>query len=118
MAILPINPGDKQHRLETITKIIAAEDVESLARVKAVYGAIITAGLYEAQSIKVAEAAKVLVSVQELKFRSIVGPFRHSWPTSVPAKKQKSLCFSIFLANRRVGFAPPDLRNVNSWTDT
>lgn len=59
-----INPGDMQHRLETITKIIAAEDVESLARVKAVYGAIITAGLYEAQSIKVAEAAKVLENTQ------------------------------------------------------
>jgi UDP-N-acetyl-D-glucosamine/UDP-N-acetyl-D-galactosamine dehydrogenase len=59
-----INPGDTEHRLETITKIVAAEDAESLARVKAVYGAIIKAGLYEAQSIKVAEAAKVLENTQ------------------------------------------------------
>ena len=59
-----INPGDKQHRLESITKIIAAEDEETLQRLKHVYGAIITAGLYEAQSIKVAEAAKVLENTQ------------------------------------------------------
>lgn len=59
-----INPGDKQHRLESITKIIAAEDEETLQRLKRVYGAIITAGLYEAQSIKVAEAAKVLENTQ------------------------------------------------------
>ncbi len=59
-----INPGDKEHRLESITKIVSAEDADSLARVKAVYGAIITAGLYEAQSIKVAEAAKVLENTQ------------------------------------------------------
>jgi UDP-N-acetyl-D-glucosamine/UDP-N-acetyl-D-galactosamine dehydrogenase len=59
-----INPGDKEHRLENITKIVAAEDLDSLARVRAVYGAIIHAGLYEAQSIKVAEAAKVLENTQ------------------------------------------------------
>jgi UDP-N-acetyl-D-glucosamine/UDP-N-acetyl-D-galactosamine dehydrogenase len=59
-----INPGDKEHRLESITKIVSAEDELSLVRVKAVYGAIIKAGLYEAQSIKVAEAAKVLENTQ------------------------------------------------------
>ncbi len=59
-----INPGDQQHRLETITKIVAAEDAQALARVKSVYGAIIKAGLHEAQSIKVAEAAKVLENTQ------------------------------------------------------
>jgi UDP-N-acetyl-D-glucosamine/UDP-N-acetyl-D-galactosamine dehydrogenase len=59
-----INPGDKEHRLESITKIVSAEDAQSLERVKAVYGAIIKAGLYEAQSIKVAEAAKVLENTQ------------------------------------------------------
>jgi UDP-N-acetyl-D-glucosamine/UDP-N-acetyl-D-galactosamine dehydrogenase len=59
-----INPGDKLHRLESITKIISAEDNETLQRLKRVYGAIITAGLYEAQSIKVAEAAKVLENTQ------------------------------------------------------
>ena len=59
-----INPGDKQHRLETITKIISAEDAESLSRLRAVYGRIITAGLHEAPTIKVAEAAKVLENTQ------------------------------------------------------
>lgn len=59
-----INPGDKVHRLETITKIVSAEDEESLERVKAVYGAIIEAGLHVASSIKVAEAAKVIENTQ------------------------------------------------------
>ncbi len=59
-----INPGDREHRLETITKIIAAEDAETLARLKTVYGAVVKAGLHEAPSIKVAEAAKVLENTQ------------------------------------------------------
>ncbi len=59
-----INPGDKLHRLESILKIISAEDKKSLERLRTVYGAIINAGLYEAQSIKVAEAAKVLENTQ------------------------------------------------------
>jgi UDP-N-acetyl-D-glucosamine/UDP-N-acetyl-D-galactosamine dehydrogenase len=59
-----INPGDKLHRLETITKIIAAEDELTLGRLRHVYGSIIKAGLFEASSIKVAEAAKVLENTQ------------------------------------------------------
>ena len=59
-----INPGDTVHRLETITKIVAAEDAPSLARMRAVYGAIVDAGLHEAPSIKVAEAAKVIENTQ------------------------------------------------------
>jgi UDP-N-acetyl-D-glucosamine/UDP-N-acetyl-D-galactosamine dehydrogenase len=59
-----INPGDKLHRLETITKIIAAEDEVTLDRLRHVYGSIIKAGLFEATSIKVAEAAKVLENTQ------------------------------------------------------
>lgn len=59
-----INPGDKVHRLETITKVIAAEDKESLRRMEAVYGAVVTAGLHAAPSIAVAEAAKVLENTQ------------------------------------------------------
>lgn len=59
-----INPGDKEHRLETITKIVAAEDAATLARLRHVYGSIIKAGLHEAPSIKVAEAAKVLENTQ------------------------------------------------------
>jgi UDP-N-acetyl-D-glucosamine/UDP-N-acetyl-D-galactosamine dehydrogenase len=59
-----INPGDKVHRLETITKIVSAENEYSLERVKAVYGAIIQAGLHIAPTIKVAEAAKVIENTQ------------------------------------------------------
>jgi UDP-N-acetyl-D-galactosamine dehydrogenase len=59
-----INPGDTVHKLETITKIIAAEDADSLSRMRALYGAIVDAGLHEAPSIKVAEAAKVIENTQ------------------------------------------------------
>ncbi len=59
-----INPGDTVHRLESITKIIAGETPEALARMRAIYGAIVDAGLHEAPSIKVAEAAKVIENTQ------------------------------------------------------
>lgn len=59
-----INPGDKVRRLETITKIIAADAPATLDRVRQVYGAIIEAGLYEAPTIRVAEAAKVIENAQ------------------------------------------------------
>jgi UDP-N-acetyl-D-glucosamine/UDP-N-acetyl-D-galactosamine dehydrogenase len=59
-----INPGDKQHRLETIVKIVSGEDAETLERIAAAYGQIIGAGLYRASSIEVAEAAKVIENTQ------------------------------------------------------
>lgn len=59
-----INPGDKHRRLETITKVVAAESDEALRRVCAVYGQIIEAGLHQAPTIKVAEAAKVIENTQ------------------------------------------------------
>ncbi len=59
-----INPGDREHRLETIIKVVSADTPESLERVKVVYGAVIDAGLHVAQSIKVAEAAKVIENTQ------------------------------------------------------
>jgi UDP-N-acetyl-D-glucosamine/UDP-N-acetyl-D-galactosamine dehydrogenase len=59
-----INPGDRQHRLETITKIVAGEDAETLERVAAAYGKLVTAGLHRASSIEVAEAAKVIENTQ------------------------------------------------------
>jgi len=59
-----INPGDREHTLETITKIVSGEDDDSRDRVAAAYGAIITAGLHVASSIKVAEAAKVIENTQ------------------------------------------------------
>ena len=59
-----INPGDKVHRLETITKIVAGEDEATLDRIVAVYSEIIEAGLHKAPTIKVAEAAKVIENTQ------------------------------------------------------
>lgn len=59
-----INPGDKQNRLEKITKIISAQDDESLERMANVYGKVIEADLHRAPNIRVAEAAKVLENTQ------------------------------------------------------
>ena len=59
-----INPGDKQHRLETIVKIVAGEDSETLERVARVYQGIVDAGVYRASSLEVAEAAKVIENTQ------------------------------------------------------
>ena len=59
-----INPGDQQHRLETIVKIAAGEDPETLERVAAVYERIVDAGVYRASSLEVAEAAKVIENTQ------------------------------------------------------
>ncbi|MBX5481020.1 MAG: nucleotide sugar dehydrogenase [Myxococcaceae bacterium] len=59
-----INPGDKEHTLERITKVVSGEDADTLERVAAVYGAIVQGGVYRATSIKVAEAAKVIENTQ------------------------------------------------------
>ncbi|MBF0547097.1 MAG: nucleotide sugar dehydrogenase [Candidatus Riflebacteria bacterium] len=59
-----INPGDKEHRLETITKVVSGCDEESGKVVAEVYGGIIKAGVFLASSIKVAEAAKVIENTQ------------------------------------------------------
>jgi len=59
-----INPGDKEHPLEKIIKVVAGQDAATLDRLSAVYGAIIEAGIHKAPSIKVAEAAKVLENTQ------------------------------------------------------
>lgn len=59
-----INPGDKVHRLETITKIVSGMDEETLETVAKVYELVVEAGVYRAESIKVAEAAKVIENSQ------------------------------------------------------
>ncbi len=59
-----INPGDKVHRLETITKIVSGMDEETLDEVAHVYELVVEAGVYRAESIKVAEAAKVIENSQ------------------------------------------------------
>jgi len=59
-----INPGDKEHRLETIVKVVAGEDETTLERIAAVYARIVEAGIYRAFSLEVAEAAKVIENTQ------------------------------------------------------
>jgi len=59
-----INPGDKKHTLTNILKVVAGSDAEATADIAAVYGHIIKAGVYQAASIKVAEAAKVIENTQ------------------------------------------------------
>ncbi|MCB9034938.1 MAG: nucleotide sugar dehydrogenase [Chitinophagales bacterium] len=59
-----INPGDKQHTLTKITKIVSGCNNESLELIAAIYGSIIDAGVYKATSVKVAEAAKVIENTQ------------------------------------------------------
>ena len=59
-----INPGDKVHRLEKIKKVVSGMDEETLDIIAKVYGLIVEAGIYKAESIKVAEAAKVIENAQ------------------------------------------------------
>jgi UDP-N-acetyl-D-galactosamine dehydrogenase len=59
-----INPGDKTHRLETITKVVSGDSPAVRDRLVALYGEVVTAGIHPAASIKVAEAAKVIENTQ------------------------------------------------------
>ncbi len=59
-----INPGDKEHTVEKILKIVSGDDDKSCEEIAKVYGAVIQAGVYKASSIKVAEAAKVIENTQ------------------------------------------------------
>lgn len=59
-----INPGDKEHTLEKITKVVSAQDQESLGIVADTYALVVKAGIHRASSIKVAEAAKVIENTQ------------------------------------------------------
>jgi len=59
-----INPGDKEHRLETIVKVVSGDTPATLETVASLYGEVVTAGTHRASSIKVAEAAKVIENTQ------------------------------------------------------
>jgi len=59
-----MNPGDKEHSVDKIVKVVSGEDKATLERVAKVYEAVITAGVHRAPSIKVAEAAKVIENTQ------------------------------------------------------
>lgn len=59
-----INPGDKQHTLTTITKVVSGDSPESMEQIARLYESVISAGVHRASSIKVAEAAKVIENTQ------------------------------------------------------
>jgi UDP-N-acetyl-D-galactosamine dehydrogenase len=59
-----INPGDKEHTLERIVKVVSGEDAATAATLARLYGAVVPAGVHVAPSIKVAETAKVLENTQ------------------------------------------------------
>ena len=59
-----INPGDKEHTFDKIMKVVSGQNAETLERVARVYGSVVTAGVYKAASIRVAEAAKVIENTQ------------------------------------------------------
>ncbi|PTR15114.1 MULTISPECIES: nucleotide sugar dehydrogenase [unclassified Nitrosospira] len=59
-----INPGDKQHTLTRILKVVSGDDEDTLEKIAVLYESVITAGVHRASSIKVAEAAKVIENTQ------------------------------------------------------
>jgi len=59
-----INPGDREHTLTKVLKVVSGDSPETLEKVAALYGSIITAGVHRTSSIKVAEAAKVIENTQ------------------------------------------------------
>jgi UDP-N-acetyl-D-galactosamine dehydrogenase len=59
-----INPGDREHTVDRIVKVVAGENAEVLGRISNIYGSITTAGTFAAASIKTAEAAKVIENAQ------------------------------------------------------
>jgi len=59
-----INPGDQAHTLQTIVKVVSGDDAKTLAMLTEIYGSVVDAGIHQASSIKVAEAAKVIENTQ------------------------------------------------------
>ena len=83
-----INPGDKVHRLDNIVKIVAGIDEETVEIISSIYELIIHAGVYRAESIKVAEAAKVIENAQRdinIAFMNEVSMLLHQMGISTKA---------------------------------
>ncbi|MEM7321246.1 MAG: nucleotide sugar dehydrogenase, partial [Pseudomonadota bacterium] len=59
-----VNPGDAEHSMENVVKIISAQDGETLDRVEAIYAPVVKAGVHRASTIKTAEATKVIENTQ------------------------------------------------------
>ena len=70
-----VNPGDAEHSMENVIKIIAAQDGETLDRVEAIYKPVVKAGLHRASSIATAEAAKVIENTQRDLNSALVNEF-------------------------------------------
>ena len=106
-----INPGDKEHRLETITKIVSGMDAETLDCVAKTYELVVKAGVHRAPTIKVAEASKVIENSQrdiniasgehEVEFPSLLSRFgRRSLHRRRPVLSN--------LPRRRAGLSQPN----------
>lgn len=59
-----INPGDKEHSVKKIVKVVSGSDLDALEKISFVYSQIIDAGIYKAKNIKIAEAAKIIENIQ------------------------------------------------------
>ena len=71
-----INPGDKKNKLENIIKIVAGSNIPTTRIIKKVYGTIIKAGIHEAESIEIAEAAKVIENTQRDLNIALINEFK------------------------------------------
>jgi UDP-glucose/GDP-mannose dehydrogenase family, UDP binding domain len=86
-----INPGDKQHRFESIIKVVAGQDDKTLRIIADVYGSVVKAGIHCAPSIKVAEAAKVIentATVLGITFKENVPDVRNSKAADIVSELQ------------------------------
>ena len=101
-----INPGDKEHRFESIIKVISAQDARTLDIVADVYGSVVKAGIHRAPSIKVAEAAKVIENTQRdlnIAFMRVYLPGCRgpSWSASrIPTVGRRTLSLGLWAASR------------------
>ncbi len=59
-----VNPGDREHTIDKITKVVSASDQEALKKISRLYGSVISSGIFKASSIKTAEAAKVIENIK------------------------------------------------------
>jgi UDP-glucose 6-dehydrogenase len=105
-----INPGDRAHTIDKITKVIAGEDEEVLDRLATIYGSVTSGGVFRAASIKAAEAAKAIENAQ----RDINIAFMNE----VTQISRRSACPSG-MCSPRLGPSGTSCRSSQaSWADT
>ncbi|MGB3738197.1 MAG: nucleotide sugar dehydrogenase [Pontixanthobacter sp.] len=96
-----INPGDREHTIGKITKVVSGDTPDTLAKVAALYGKVTTGGVFEAASIRAAEAAKVIENAQ----RDINIAFMNEI-TQIFAKTGLSIWDVLDAANTKWNFLP------------